>query len=53
MFLGHEQTGLRTNGVFTLMALKTLQSPKPVLHYPSSTVLHLIRCVCHLQLIYS
>lgn len=53
MFLGHEQTGLRTNGLCTLMAIKALQSPTPVLHYPSSIVLHLIHCVGHLQLIYS
>lgn len=53
MFLGHEQTGLRTNGVCTLMTIKALQSPAPVFHYPSSTVLHLFRCVDHLQLIYN
>ena len=53
MFLGHEQTGLRTNGLCSLMAIKVLQSPTPVLHYPGSTVLHIFCCVCHLQLIYS
>lgn len=53
MFLGHEQIGLRTNGLCSLMAIKALQSPTPVLRYPSTTVLHIIRCVGHFQLIYS